>query len=207
MIKSLFIQNFILIDELNLEFKDGFNVITGETGAGKSIILNAIDIAFGARCSKEVIKTGTQKAFIELVVALKSDFDFELLTQNGIDFEDNELIISREITQTSSRIRINGVIVTQELIKEIAEKLIDIHSQHETYTYIQPKYHITLLDSYQFENHKDFLENYQKTWQKYSETLNEYNIEFDKADVVKNIRRLTNQLWKLIPMRENEEDW
>ncbi|MBO5948332.1 DNA repair protein RecN [bacterium] len=186
MIKSLFIQNFILIDELNLEFKDGFNVITGETGAGKSIILNAIDIAFGARCSKEVIKTGTSKAFIELTITLKADFDFEMLTQNGIDFEDNELIISREITQTSSRIRINGVIVTQELIKEIAEKLIDIHSQHETYTYIQPKYHITLLDSYQFENHKDFLENYQKTWQKYSETLNEYNQALNANNITEN---------------------
>lgn len=186
MIKSLFIQNFILIDELNLEFKDGFNVITGETGAGKSIILNAIDIAFGARCSKEVIKTGTSKAFIELTITLKADFDFEMLTQNGIDFEDNELIISREITQTSSRIRINGVIVTQELIKEIAEKLIDIHSQHETYTYIQPKYHITLLDSYQFENNKDFLENYQKTWQKYSETLNEYNQALNANNITEN---------------------
>lgn len=186
MIKSLAIQNFILIDELNLNFKNGFNVITGETGAGKSIILNAIDIAFGARCSKEVIKTGTQKAFIELTIELKADFDFDLLNSNGIDFENNELIISREITQNSSRIRINGVLVTQELIKEIAEKLIDIHSQHETYTYIQPKYHIALLDSYQFANHKDCFDKYQQTWQKYSETLAEYNRVLNANNLTEN---------------------
>ena len=186
MIKSLAIQNFILIDELNLNFKNGFNVITGETGAGKSIILNAIDIAFGARCSKDVIKTGTQKAFIELTIELKADFDFDLLNSNGIDFENNELIISREITQNSSRIRINGVLVTQELIKEIAENLIDIHSQHETYTYIQPKYHILLLDSYQFANHKDCLRNYQQTWQNYSETLAEYNRVLNANNLTEN---------------------
>lgn len=186
MIKSLAIQNFILIDELNLNFKNGFNVITGETGAGKSIILNAIDIAFGARCSKDVIKTGTQKAFIELTIELKADFDFDLLNSNGIDFENNELIISREITQNSSRIRINGVLVTQELIKEIAEKLIDIHSQHETYTYIQPKYHIALLDSYQFVNHKDCFDKYQQTWQKYSETLAEYNRVLNANNLTEN---------------------
>ena len=186
MIKAFAIQNFILIDELNLNFKNGFNVITGETGAGKSIILNAIDIAFGARCSKDVIKTGTQKAFIELTIELKADFDFDLLNSNGIDFENNELIISREITQNSSRIRINGVLVTQELIKEIAENLIDIHSQHETYTYIQPKYHILLLDSYQFANHKDCLRNYQQTWQNYSETLAEYNRVLNANNLTEN---------------------
>ena len=145
MIKSITVKNYILIDELTLEFDKGFNVFTGETGAGKSIIIGAIDVALGAKTNKDIIKTGTDKAFVELVVQLDEDFDKSIFEENGIEIFDNEIVISKEIMQTSARSRINGVMVTQEFVKDIREKLLDIHTQHQSYNYVQPKNHIILL--------------------------------------------------------------
>ena len=138
MLKELFIKNFILIDELKLEFNGGFNVFLGETGAGKSIIFKAIDIALGAETSREVLKNHEKNALIELT------------------FENNgeEIVISREISKTGTKPRLNGAMVTLDVINQMREKLVDIHSQHQTYTYIQQKYHIDLLDSY-IENFDD----------------------------------------------------
>ena len=146
MIKNLFIKNFTLIDELEVSFDKGLNILTGETGAGKSILIDAIDLAFGARSSKDQIKT--DKALIELQVDLPESFPRQILDENGIELEDKTLIISREISLSGTRSRINGVLVTQNYVQELREYLIDIHSQHETYIYIQPKTHIDLLDSY-----------------------------------------------------------
>ena len=132
MIKTLYIKNFILIDELFLDFVEGFNVLLGETGAGKSIIIKAIDTVLGAKTSKDVVKDINKHALIEIT--------FE---NEGI-----EKVISREISQTGTKCRIDGALVNLDSIKEEREKLIDIHSQFQTYNYIQPKFHIELLDLY-----------------------------------------------------------
>lgn len=186
MIKTLKIKDFIIIDELELEFDKGFNVITGETGAGKSIMINAIDLAFGARANKEVIKTGKQRAYIELTLLLDYDIPQEFLDDFGIENFGRELVISREITETSTRSRINGTLVTQDIIKAFREILIDIHNQHMTYTYIQPKYHITLLDSYGHESHRDFLG-------KYKDLYNHYVEVCKKLEKLQNSNTLTEQ--------------
>ena len=164
MIKSLRIKDFIIIDELELTFDKGFNVITGETGAGKSIMINAIDLAFGARANKDLIKTGKTRAIIELSLDLKGSLPSDFLDEYGIEDYGKELIISREITESGSRSRVNGTLVTQDVIKLLREMLIDIHNQHMTYTYIQPKYHITLLDSYGDEHHTDLLNKYKSCY-------------------------------------------
>jgi len=174
MIKSLYVKDFILIDELKLELDKGFNVITGETGAGKSIIINAIDLIFGARAKKEVIKTGCQKAFIELTLCDTHRSTKEIFAENEIDYTPDEIIISKEITETSIRTRVNGVIATQDFIKQLREKLIDIHSQHQTYTYIQPKYHISLLDAFSGEAHRAVLSEYKETFKSFCETTKLY---------------------------------
>lgn len=167
MIKTLKIKDFIIIDELELEFGKGFNVITGETGAGKSIMINAIDLAFGARANKELIKTGKQKASIELAIELKKELPQGFIDEYGLESFGNELILSREITESGSRSRVNGTLVTQDVIKTLREMLIDIHSQHMTYTYIQPKHHISLLDSYGDDKHKNILESYKSLYNGY----------------------------------------
>jgi len=176
MIKNILINNFVLIDELEIEFDKGLNVLTGETGSGKSVIIDAIDIAFGARASKDQIKTGTNKALIELNIEINKDFSLEILEENGIEPEDNILTISREITTNAARSRINGVLVTQNFVQSLRKQLVDIHSQHETYNYIQPKTHIDLLDNFGKAEHKNLLEAYKTAFSKYKTTERELEI-------------------------------
>ncbi len=183
MIKSLRIKDFIIIDELELTFDKGFNVITGETGAGKSIMINAIDLAFGARANKDLIKTGKTRAIIELSLDLKGSLPSDFLDEYGIEDYGKELIISREITESGSRSRVNGTLVTQDMIKLLREMLIDIHNQHMTYTYIQPKYHITLLDSYGDEHHTDLLNKYKSCYAELRNTEKELEQAKNKSQL------------------------
>lgn len=183
MIKSLYVKDFIIIDELNLDFDKGFNVITGETGAGKSIIINAIDIAFGARASKDLIKSGQNRAMIELTVKLDSSFPDSFYEDYGIEKFSDELVISKEITESGSRSRINGVMVTQDVVKTVRELLIDIHNQHMTYSYIQPKHHISLLDSYGDSNHSCLLSDYKKLYLEYIDVAKKLEEAKNKSDM------------------------
>lgn len=167
MIKQLRLKNYILIDELTANFDGGLNIITGETGAGKSILINAIDLAFAPRISKEVIKSGAEKALIELVIANNRHDLTEFYEQNGIDNLGEEIIISKEITQNGVRSRINGTLVNTDTIRFLRSLFIDIHSQHQTYSFMQPKYHIKLLDSYGKDAYGEKLEQYKNLFTAY----------------------------------------
>lgn len=171
MIKSIHVKNYILIEDLTVNFDNGLNVITGETGAGKSILINAIDISFGAKPAKDVIKKGAEKALIELFIESKNPNIKTLFEENGIDTLD-EIILSREITSTSSRTRVNGTLVNQEFIKSLKEMLIDIHSQHQTYAFLQPKSHIILLDNYAKDLYGEELQEYKCLYKEYQGLLN-----------------------------------
>ena len=171
MIKSIHVKNYILIEDLTVNFDNGLNVITGETGAGKSILINAIDIAFGAKPAKDVVKKGAEKALIELFIESKNPNIKTLFEENGIDSLD-EIILSREITSTSSRTRVNGTLVNQEFIKSLKEMLIDIHSQHQTYAFLQPKSHIILLDNYAKDLYGEELQEYKCLYKEYQGLLN-----------------------------------
>lgn len=171
MIKQIKLKDYILIDELCANFDNRLNIITGETGAGKSIILNAIDLVFSSRVSKDVIKTGCGKACIEITLENTKHDLSKLFEENGIDNLGSEIIISKEITQNSVRSRINGTLVNQELLKRLRTLFVDIHSQHQTYTFLQPQYHINLLDSYGREDYGALLDEYKTKYIEYQTLL------------------------------------
>ncbi len=171
MIKQIKLKDYILIDELCANFDNRLNIITGETGAGKSIILNAIDLVFSSRVSKDVIKTGCDKACIEITLENTKHDLSKLFEENGIDNLGSEIIISKEITQNSVRSRINGTLVNQELLKSLRTLFVDIHSQHQTYTFLQPQYHINLLDSYGREDYGALLDEYMTKYIEYQTLL------------------------------------
>lgn len=168
MIKNIFVKDYIIADEISLDMTNGLNVITGETGAGKSILINAVDIVLGGKVSKDVIKKGKEKTVLE-VTFLKGKHDFtELFEENGIDDIGEEIVISKEITPTSSKSKINGTMVSLDVIKQMREKLLDIHSQHQTYSLLQAKNHITLLDSYAKQEIGEKLNEYKNLYSKYN---------------------------------------
>ena len=167
MIKQLRLKNYILIDELIANFDKGLNVITGETGSGKSILINAIDIAFAQRVSKDVIKHDTDKAVIELVLENSKHDLSKLFEENGVDNIGNEIVLTKEITQNGVRSRVNGTLVNQEFIKNLKNYFLDIHSQHQTYAFMQPKSHITLLDNYAKESYGIKLEKYKEEYKEF----------------------------------------
>lgn len=171
MIKQIKLKDYILIDELCANFDNRLNIITGETGAGKSIILNAIDLVFSSRVSKDVIKTGCDKASIEITLENTKHDLSKLFEENGIDNLGSEIIISKEITQNSVRSRINGTLVNQELLKRLRTLFVDIHSQHQAYTFLQPQYHINLLDSYGREDYGALLDEYKTKYIEYQALL------------------------------------
>ncbi len=195
MLKSLLIKNFILIDEAFLEFKKGFNVLCGETGAGKSIIIKALDIVLGAKVQKEMILDNAKPAVIEAV------------------FENNgeETTVSREISSTS-KFRLNGIMSNSDEIKEVREKLVDIHSQHQTYAYIQPKNHIILLDDYitkKSPEFKDILKACKESYKEFKSLEAKLKtVKENKETNEKEIEYLRFQLKELdeASVKENEED-
>lgn len=182
MIKQLKLKNYILIDELCANFDNRLNIITGETGAGKSIMLNAIDLVFSARVPKDIIKTGCDKACIEVTLENTKHDLSALFEENGIDNLGSEIIITKEITQTSVRSRINGTLVNQELLKNLRTLFVDIHSQHQTYTFLQPQYHINLLDSYGREDYGKLLDSYKVQFCEYESLLKQLDAARNSAN-------------------------
>ena len=167
MIKQLRIKDYILIDELTANFDKGLNVITGETGAGKSILINAIDLVFAPRVSKEVIKHDKEKAVIELVIENTKHDLTALFEENSVDNFGSEIVLTKEITPNAVRSRVNGTLVNQEFIKHLKNYFLDIHSQHQTYAFMQPKYHITLLDNYAKDSYGEKLNLYREKFREY----------------------------------------
>lgn len=172
MIKQILIKDYILIDELLVDFDEKLNVITGETGAGKSIIINAIDLVFASRVSKDVIKRDREKASIELVLKYVKNDLAEIFEENGIDAFGDEIVITKEISHNAVRSRVNGTLVNQDFIKILKDKFLDIHSQNQTYAFLQPKFHVHLLDSYAKESYGGLLEEYKGLFSYYQELCN-----------------------------------
>ena len=148
MIRQLFVKDFAVIDELNLEFGSGLNLLTGETGSGKSIIVDAISIALGERSDSDAVRSGCDKAIVEAVLDLEGSSEAQrLLEDAGFSPEDGCVIVSREVQKTGkSQCRINGRPATVSLLKEITDHLVDTHGQHEHQFLLRADRHLDVLD-------------------------------------------------------------
>jgi DNA repair protein RecN (Recombination protein N) len=153
MLLELFIRNFAIIDELRLQFDAGFNVLTGETGAGKSIILDAVELVLGDRADTTMIRAGCSEAYVEATFELNPVTRkgvLPLLAQEGLDNDsDSIVILAREVRSSGRSIaRVNGRTVSLGLLRQISAPLIDIHGQGEHLSLLRPRSHLPLLDSY-----------------------------------------------------------
>ncbi len=148
MIRNLYIKDFAVIDELNLEFGQGLNLLTGETGSGKSIIVDAISIALGERADSDAVRSGCDKAIVEAVLDLEdSDEAQRVLEEAGFSLEDGCVIVSREVQKTGkSQCRINGRPATVSLLKDVTDHLVDTHGQHEHQFLLRADRHLDVLD-------------------------------------------------------------
>lgn len=153
MLRRLSIKDVALIENLEIEFGDGFNVFTGETGAGKSIVIDAMNLALGERANRELIKHGSDKAIVEALFTLEEDSPArKILAELGIDVEE-DLIISRELSSTGKNVcRVDGNLLTLSMLKRITDPMVDIHGQHAHQSLLQPENHIHFLDLYAGED-------------------------------------------------------
>ena len=148
MLQSLHVKNLALIDEIEVEFAEGLNILTGETGAGKSIILGSVNLALGGRYTKDLIRQGENYALVELVFTVTEKSRLKALEKLCIYPEDGLLILSRKLMDGRSVSRINGETVTIAVLKEVAAILIDIHGQHEHQSLLYKKNHLAILDAF-----------------------------------------------------------
>lgn len=174
MLNSLHVKNLALIQETEVEFGNGLNILTGETGAGKSIIIGSINLALGAKADKDMIRTGAESAFIELVFTLESETQREKCRELMLDMEDDTLVITRKITAGRSLCRANGETVTAKQLKELAGVLIDVYGQHEHQSLTAEKKQFEILDNFCGEELAGIKRELAGEYKRYRELLREW---------------------------------
>lgn len=183
MLQTLSIKQFAIIDELEVHFGDGLTVLSGETGAGKSIIIDAIGQLIGMRASSNYVRHGEKKAIIEGIFDIdESKEAISILEALDIDIDEDFLLVKREIFSTGkSMCRVNNQIVTLQDLRKIMQELLDIHGQHETQTLLKQKYHLQLLDNYAEDKYKKLLNSYVATFDQYKAKKKELE-DLESAD-------------------------
>lgn len=149
MLRELHIKNVAVIDEANVSFDRGFHVLTGETGAGKSILIDSINMALGSRTNKDLVRSGTEYALVDALFEVSDKAVLCALAELDIETEEGELIISRKLTaEGKSTCRLNGRVTPLSVVKEVGALLINIHGQHDNQALLNPKAHIGFVDKY-----------------------------------------------------------
>ena len=183
MLQTLSIKQFAIIDELDINFSDGLTVMSGETGSGKSIIIDAIGQLIGMRASSDYVRHGEKKAIIEGIFDIDESKDaINILESLAIDVDEDFLLVKREIFSSGKSIcRINNQTVTLQDLRKVMKELLDIHGQHETQSLLKQKYHLQLLDDYADNQYSDLLNQYQLSYNQYKNKRKELE-ELESAD-------------------------
>jgi DNA repair protein RecN (Recombination protein N) len=149
MLKELRIRNFAIIQNLAVNFGEGLNVLTGETGAGKSIIIDALNLLLGGRADTDSIRSGETTAFVEGVFEVVDPTTLEMIQESGIEIKDNELLVKRQISNSGkNRCLLNDSSITVSTLAKIGDRLIDLHGQHDHQALLHPEIHVDLIDLY-----------------------------------------------------------
>ena len=168
MLTQLFIENIAVIEKTNIEFTEGLNVLTGETGAGKSIVIDAISAVLGRRTSRELVRTGANSAFVSATFEDIGDAAKATLEELGYTLEEDKLIVEREFTLSGKNIcRVNGRPAAVSVLRDVGKFLINIHGQHESYELMSPELHIGYIDA--LGNNSALIEDYLETYNEYKE--------------------------------------
>lgn len=167
MLVSLHVKNLALIQETEVFFGKGLNILTGETGAGKSVILGSVALALGAKADRDMIRTGAEYALIELDFEVAEDVK-ERLLEMDIPVEDGQVVLQRRVMPTRSVCRVNGETVNAKTLRELAGMLIDIHGQHDSQVLLQTKRHLEILDGYAGGALQEQKEALRDAWHDYS---------------------------------------
>lgn len=173
MLQSLHVKNLALIEEEEVEFGEGLNILSGETGAGKSIIIGSINLALGAKADKELIRTGAEYALVELIFQLEQPRQIEAVKQMELPIEDNQIILQRKIMPNRNVCKVCGETVTARQLKQLAEILIDIHGQHEHQSLLQSKKQLEILDAYAGEELEQKKAKLRELYRNYRQVLKE----------------------------------
>ena len=168
MLSKLYIENIAVIEKTEIDFQSGFNVLTGETGAGKSIIIDAITAVLGRRTSRELVRTGADSAFVSATFTSPGKETLRVLSELGIELSEGELLLEREFTLSGkNNCKINGRPANIATLRQVSSSLINIHGQHESYELMSPDLHINYIDAY--GGHSELLESYREVFGEYKE--------------------------------------
>ena len=209
MLLELHIKDFALIDSADLKFEKGLNILTGETGAGKSIVIDSVNFIMGDKQSRDIIRTGAESAYVEGVFDANSEETSHILQENGIDEED-VLIISREINQNGRSIsRINGKTVTVSLLKQVMKYIIDIYGQHQHQSLLDEQNHIQILDSFCGSSIIEIKKQYKALYEQIKEIENQIDrINLDEKDRQRKLGLLSYQINEIneAKLKPNEDE-
>ena len=193
MLNGLHISNIVLIEKLNLQFGDGLNIMTGETGAGKSILLDALALALGARSDTGLIRSGCDMASVTAEFDCINDSVRNILDENGVEY-DSELILRRTLqSDGKSRAWINDIPVSVKVLKQIGDELVEIHGQFENHSLLDSTTHLTALDEYTTANNSEYVS-----------LLNEMHTAYTNMH---SAEKQLKQLQELLEKSENERDF
>ena len=149
MLKALRINNFAIIDNLHVEFQSGLTALTGETGAGKSIIIDALNLILGGRADSDFIRTGETSATVECVFEITAPETLDILRELNINLDNGEILVRRTISDSGkNRCLVNDCSVTVGALSKIGNRLVDIHGQHDHQALLNPETHVDILDLY-----------------------------------------------------------
>lgn len=197
MLQELAIKNFAIIDALTIGFDSGMTVLTGETGAGKSIIIDAVGLLAGGRASSDLIRHGENKTVVQGLFQMPdTTYLFDLMNEYGITPDREQVVLQRELSNNGKNVaRVNGTLVTVAVLREIASHLIDIHGQNEHQELMNPQKHLYLLDQFGDETVAALLHEYEESYAEYQQIQTERsNLMLDEQQNIQRIDLLTFQI-------------